>query len=370
MKYLALFFLLLFCRSGLAYPEMIRHGYTSCTACHVSPSGGGITTSYGRSLSKELLSRWSFEGEEQQLHGAIKNEEVRSWIDGTRERGFNISGNYRYIQTHLETANVKQGRSFAMQRDLELAARYDQITFVVSYGLIYFPNASDEFELRRTYAQYTLTDKISVRAGRFMPTFGIMTNDHYLSIKQRLGLGQLTERDVLEINFIGELWSGYLNYSDSPSSKTQLNNEKSVSMGINYSFIETARLGVNYWYGEQTDRKRDITGVNALIGFSKEFYSLTELDHQVIQPNAGNETKSRYFFHRFGYEFVRGVHSIAQIDAAQVNLDDNRTKYYAFGAGLTFYPRPHYEFQFLWSRPKFKGQEFADSAFLIFHYYL
>ena len=51
-----------------AFPDMIRHGYTNCTACHVSPSGGGVLNAYGRSLSKELISTWSGKNEEGLLH--------------------------------------------------------------------------------------------------------------------------------------------------------------------------------------------------------------------------------------------------------------------------------------------------------------
>lgn len=38
-----------------AYPWMIRHGYSSCTACHADPSGGGLLTPYGRAQSELLL---------------------------------------------------------------------------------------------------------------------------------------------------------------------------------------------------------------------------------------------------------------------------------------------------------------------------
>ena len=46
-----------------AFPEMVRHGYTNCTACHVAANGGGILTPYGSTLSEEVLSTWHFEGE-------------------------------------------------------------------------------------------------------------------------------------------------------------------------------------------------------------------------------------------------------------------------------------------------------------------
>ncbi|MEQ1666480.1 MAG: hypothetical protein ABL927_14015, partial [Bdellovibrionales bacterium] len=48
--------LLFYAASSFAFPEMIRHGYVNCTACHISPGGGGALTQYGRKLSRELLS--------------------------------------------------------------------------------------------------------------------------------------------------------------------------------------------------------------------------------------------------------------------------------------------------------------------------
>ena len=81
-------------QSALAYPEMIRHGYVSCLTCHMSPSGGGVLTQYGRSLAKELVSfrtpetaksddnpppeRWHFGGEGRGLIFYQNNDYVRS----------------------------------------------------------------------------------------------------------------------------------------------------------------------------------------------------------------------------------------------------------------------------------------------------
>jgi len=47
---LAAAFLLAVPRSAAAYPNMIRLGYTWCSACHVSPQGGGVLNRYGRGI--------------------------------------------------------------------------------------------------------------------------------------------------------------------------------------------------------------------------------------------------------------------------------------------------------------------------------
>ena len=37
-------------RSAAAYPNMIRLGYPTCSACHVSPQGGGVLNRYGKGI--------------------------------------------------------------------------------------------------------------------------------------------------------------------------------------------------------------------------------------------------------------------------------------------------------------------------------
>jgi hypothetical protein len=48
----AIAFLLLTAAPALASPVMIRIGYTSCAACHISPQGGGLLTDYGKGMDK------------------------------------------------------------------------------------------------------------------------------------------------------------------------------------------------------------------------------------------------------------------------------------------------------------------------------
>src|SRR5882724_4899354 len=41
--------------SAHAYPWMIRHHYTSCSACHFDPSGAGPITGYGRAVADGVI---------------------------------------------------------------------------------------------------------------------------------------------------------------------------------------------------------------------------------------------------------------------------------------------------------------------------
>ena len=53
--------LVAFALPATAYPTMVRHGYASCQACHVDPSGEGQLTIYGRAQS-DLLVQWQPQG--------------------------------------------------------------------------------------------------------------------------------------------------------------------------------------------------------------------------------------------------------------------------------------------------------------------
>ena len=109
-----------------AFPEMIRHGYTNCTACHVSPSGGGLLNQYGRSLSKDVLSTWSAKNEENFLHGAINTESVNDWLV--------TGGDLRAVQVHQENDNIKRGKFIKMQAGLEVGINQPKWAIIGSFG--------------------------------------------------------------------------------------------------------------------------------------------------------------------------------------------------------------------------------------------
>ena len=98
-----------------AYPELVRHGYVNCTSCHVSPTGGGILTSYGRQLSAEILSSSAREGEGDFIYGALGLPE---WLD--------LGGDLRSVVTYRDTPLIRQSQLILMQADLEAVLHYEE----------------------------------------------------------------------------------------------------------------------------------------------------------------------------------------------------------------------------------------------------
>ena len=88
-----------------AFPELTRHGYASCIACHVSPNGGGVLTPYGRNLSLDMLSTWGNPREAEVLHGILP----KRYMDDLEGSKFRIGGNVRTVQTHRANRTVRSG---------------------------------------------------------------------------------------------------------------------------------------------------------------------------------------------------------------------------------------------------------------------
>ena len=183
----------------LAFPDTIRHGYTNCTTCHVSPSGGGLINGYGRSLSRELLSTWGVQGEENILHGLVKIPE------GLVEKVF-FGGDSRYISRRQKTASSDVDEGFLMQAQLRVAVTYEKFKFLMGIGKIENPRVSQNilYISPEYYGVYNLQESLHLRVGRFDPVFGLRLPDHNLWIKSDLGFVPWNERDTLELIYEGE----------------------------------------------------------------------------------------------------------------------------------------------------------------------
>lgn len=349
---------------------MVRHGYINCTTCHVSPSGGGLMTPYGRSLSKELLSRWSYEGEENLLHGAIKSENILNWINGVREVGFNVGGDIRYLQLYRNSRFVEEGKLITMQRDMEVAFRFYNISIVSTAGVIE-KNNKDEFDSRRAYVLYQANENISLRAGRFIPIYGLMIPDHNVATRQGLGFNQGSERNSAELNYIQDQWSATATFSQTPDSYDSSVREKAGALQLNYAFADKYKVGVNHWRGKFENEDREIYGIHGILGFTHDWYLLSEIDYQVQRPDAAQARRGIFYFQKLGYEFTRGLHAIAQLEGSQSDFKSNTTKTFSYGLGLTFFPRPHFDLQSLVTRTKVQAIDDQEMtvAYLMGHYY-
>ena len=319
---------------------MIRHGYAQCTACHVSPSGGGTLTPYGRQLSAELLSTWARPGEGQFTHSKVGER--------LAEKGILVGGDVRSIQTRRQDRVANSGRLFVMQANLELAYQKSIFTGVVSIGQIERPMSGvfyGNFNATKFYGMAQLTDEWSVRAGRFEPAYGLNVADHVMVIKSGLGMGQGRQYDWLETSYFTQNWTLMATAAKTLDNAPTAVEEDLQTYNAAYTFLNRFRVGGSLWRGKKATSDRSMYGAYAVLGFTKQFYSLLEFDVREEPGRTGN-----FAVAQLAYEVTKGVVPYVQYQSSQSDVAIRATRNQYYGAGFHFFPRPHIELSGLWNR--------------------
>jgi hypothetical protein len=178
----------------------LNRQYPRCATCHYSPSGGGLLTPYGRSLSHAELSTFHKPvaseaeetpgtGEEAFLWGALRDAlgPVRLGIE------------LRPSRLDFSVAGSESSRSLWMTADLVGAVRAGEWT---AYGQIgRRPTASGgELHSYEHWVGWQREQGMGLRAGRFLPAYGIRFADHTAFNRQYLGLAQFDQVYGVEIS--------------------------------------------------------------------------------------------------------------------------------------------------------------------------
>jgi hypothetical protein len=361
IKFLILFLLIgsSFDRA-MAFPQMIRHGYTSCNTCHASPRGGGIMTDYGRALSKELLSTWSYEGEEKWHYGALNEKHIPKW--------FKVGGDFRALQVHSKDDVATIGRFIRMQDQVELAAKTEKFWFSLTAATDRLMAEADWY-IPGFYALANLTESLSLRLGKFVPRFGINTPEHIVSTRSQTGFGLQAERETLELSYILPKWD--ISVSLSQGELRNNKNAEAVYIQANYSFGTKDRIGLSFEKKNKDDEALSI-GLHGLVGFSEKLYLVSDTVFRNTQILGGGSQDSIYHYSMLGYEIEKGLHLIAIEDIQKQSLSEDNTTKAMYGLGFNFFPRPHIELQGIWTKRlnRASGVENSDYAWFLMHYYL
>ncbi len=174
-------------RQALAYPWMIKHGYTNCAQCHIDPSGGGTLTEYGRAQG-EILVRTHYEKTAaDQTPGKIKDFAFGAV---TLPKPLSLQADLRGLVIP-EPGNV---RTILMQADVSGAVQAGIFTAAGSIGPVSeggeaawltqntAPNGWNLVS-RDYWVGVTPMKGLLIRAGRIQLPFGIRSEDHELYVR-------------------------------------------------------------------------------------------------------------------------------------------------------------------------------------------
>jgi hypothetical protein len=343
-------------RSAYGYPELVRHGYVNCTSCHFSPSGGGILNGYGRVQAEEVLSAWSREGDGGLLHGLVPSTEPVSF-----------GGQFRALQMRSEDATATSARFILMQADAEAAIQWRQFQLVGTAGVQDLGGA--RFLSRRHYLIYRHTEQSPwlVRVGRFQPNVGINMADHAIATKMGVGLGQGTESYNIEGAWLGENFDAFVTAIFGRPGEDR---ERGFALRSSLNLGDRSKLGLSYYFGTKSDSTRNLFGPYAILGFTERFFLLTEIYLQAYTTNATGSAFGPASYARLNYECFKGIHAYLTGELSRTNA--SRPWYGAFGVGTQIFPMPHFELRAEYNKRQdsLTAGNYADYAWLMFHYYL
>jgi hypothetical protein len=182
---------------AVAEPIFLARQYVRCTGCHFSPTGGGLLTPYGRSLSREELSTFG------KSRGSGSPGREHEFLFGALGNALRppVSVEVELWPAHLDVdaAGFNSTRNFVMNTDITVAFRHESWT---AYGeLGRQPRAGDtriaSFEHWLSYQ----TRHLGARAGRFLPAYGIRFSDHTSFTRALLGLDNNDQVYALELSY-------------------------------------------------------------------------------------------------------------------------------------------------------------------------
>lgn len=348
-----------------SFPENVRHGYFNCIACHVSPSGGGVLTPYGRSLSAELMSTWGTSKNAGPFFSDNEKSRLPEWF---RSNTF-----LRSIQVRRDTPTVERAQFIPMQADVELGADFEKLAIVGTLGFRAKENSStkdlNEPFSRRHYFLYRFSENWIARAGKFMAALGINGPDHVTATRRGLGWDQGNESYNAELSFLGE------NYSAAFTVLSALPNERGISkdsgVGLNQTLFlfENSRLGITTYWGNNDSYSRSVIGPFWIISITDRVFLASEIFRQ--QKNSTSSDILGYAtFHRIGYEPVKGAILFTQFDRLMRDIRTETSRVDSYGVGLQWLPYPHIETVGFLGKEKIGNDVATNIMWLMVHLYL
>jgi len=348
-----MFFALLWSNSpAFSFPATTRLGYTNCSSCHVSPTGGGALSDYGRMIAGEALSTYSSPEEERIFYGFVGATPFDDYVK--------FGGDSRYV--YIQAGDYRRG--FWMQNDLEAAVFLNSHLAVVGSIGSYADYQDYTLESRRNYVLLTLNDYMSVRVGRFFPAYGIMVEDHTTATRSALGFNEGQESYNFELAFKHEYGELFITPMLGSEGNVKMRSEGYVVQGDQKGFAGRAALylGKSSLAGVSLLALQKLTpgggyraaaGAFGILGITEQLYSLLEVD-AIKSDDTDTQVVA---LGQLGYEAVKGLHLLAQYQRYP-NEDE-------IGAKLQWFWRPHFEYA-----AQYAYRRSGSRTLLLMHYYL
>jgi len=184
---------------ALAEPIFLSRQYSRCTNCHYSPTGGGLLTPYGRSLSREELSTF---GRSRDPEQPGREQEFLFGVFGKALGPLSLGVDLRPSHLEFDAPGSESSRDLLMNADVTAALRHGGWTFYAELGRQ--PRGDDaQVKSFEHWVAYERESGLGLRAGRFIPAYGIKLADHTSYTRSFNRLDNDDQVYALELSFNG-----------------------------------------------------------------------------------------------------------------------------------------------------------------------
>jgi hypothetical protein len=190
-----------------AEPMFLSKEYNRCTSCHYSPTGGGLLSPYGRSLSRQELSTTGRSDPSAPSPGRGRGEESFLWgALGDTLGNVDVGIDLRPSRLSLDLGGpTSDSLGILMTADLLAAWRAHGFTVYGEVGRK--PGIGPEPAGVYSYEHwvgYESPRGLGLRAGRFFPAYGVRLADHTALSRAPLGFDNYDQVYALEVSHGGE----------------------------------------------------------------------------------------------------------------------------------------------------------------------
>ncbi|HTR53525.1 MAG TPA: hypothetical protein VMJ10_22685 [Kofleriaceae bacterium] len=192
-------------RTAAAYPQFQLSKDQTCMSCHISPSGGGLLNENGQTVAETIS---TYGTDPAFMYNKVPTPD---WL----QLGGDLRGAWGYVRT---PQNYLLG--IPMQADLYASAVWKNFRIYLTGGYqptYYDVDGNQKFAppwSREHYVLYSqdpgTNEGLFVRAGRFMPVFGLRFAEHDVFTREYGGTPLYGETYGVAIEYIEPKWEAHV----------------------------------------------------------------------------------------------------------------------------------------------------------------
>ena len=370
----SLLFITLATGDAEAYPEFqFSTGAVRCSQCHVSPSGGGLVNSYGRSQAEDAISMYGGNGDF--LYGIWEEPD---WVK------FGVD--LRVAVLARDNGSETDFLVFPMQGDTYVDFFFKDFTAAFILGPRAQARTPRESPLARMNSREhwlmwrPKTQGPYARVGRFYAPFGLRQQDHTVFNRRFLGFHSFEESYNLSGGYVKNKWEAHATlFAPAPGPLQLVLGGGPAAYGFTGYYEK--RLGKRKGAAAAQTRiaKSDTDLRSTLGGVGKWYFKpaklllMGELD-LTLQTFDDGDSPSRMQFTSYlsgTYTPIQGLAITAALQRHDTDLSVRDTGYDATQISVQWFVRSHVEFHSVY-RLEFSGdyQKPRLLTFWMLHYFL